>query len=273
MNKITLSLEFETPADLAALQSVLTRSHAQSHGVEKAIVGKALASLQKAAELAADQAAVDGAEAEWNGARSRLSVQASALARQLKKGMTKGAVSAVAALHHLAQTQMKATPVLVDNYDLNLDDYRARPAFWLAAVKASGERQIQLSEVAKAALTKLKAESGEPYPVPADAMVAKATVEAWGKAVALIGELGSSSEELNHATLYEAALYATYARAFATDDIKTVAQQYRQANRNQDSFLRTFSDNMKAAASQLTEREGLVWRDEHVASQRKPGPR
>lgn len=270
---MTFSIDLESAAHLAALETVLTQAMADRQGVEQHAVAQALASCKKASALIADQAAVDTAQAEWTGARSRLAVQASALTRQLKKGMNKGSVSAIAALHHLARTQMQSTPVFVDDNDFTLADYRARPAFWLAAVKASQERQLQLAEVAKGALAKMKAEPVEEYPVPTDPVVAKAAVEAWAKAVVLIGDLGSSGEDLNHGTLYEAALFATYARAFATDDIQTVGKQYRQACRDQDSLLRTFTDNMKAAASAFTEREGLAWHADHVAKQRKPGPR
>ena len=273
MNKITLPFELESDEHLIALQAVLNRAHAHTEGVEQQAVAKALSALNRAAALLADQAIVDAAQKNWVEAQGRLALQAGALARQLKKGISKGGVAALAALHHLAQTQMQAGPVFVDSSDFALAEYRARPAFWLAVVKASQDRQDQLADVAKGALAKMKAEPAEPYPVPTDGVVAKAAVEAWSKAVSLIRELGDSGEELNHATLYEAAVYATYARAFATDDVQTVAKHYRQARRDQDSLLRTFSDAMTTVAGQFTEREGLAWHADHVSKQRKPGPR
>lgn len=272
MTKIAFSIDIDSDEELIALQGALRRTHEASQGLEQAAIGKALTACQNAIQVRSAQAVVANAHEKWGDTRSELSIGALSLVRRLKKGMTKQGVAAVAALHQITESQAKSTLVFIDDSDFRVEGYLRRPGFWRSAVEASEQRQQALVESIKASTAALKV-SSEPYPVPSDPLVAKAVVEAWGKAVAMLADLGTQSEDLNAGSLYEAALYATYARAFATDDIKTVATLYRQAKRDQDSLLRTFTDSMAAAANQFTEREGLVWQADQVARQRPPGPR
>lgn len=273
MNTIALPLELQDAEHLSALQAVLQRSHAELEGVEKNAVEQALKACNQALELQEAKQVVTAARLAWNEARSELQQQATGLVRQLKKGVSPASVAAVAALLRWSEQPGQRDVVFVDDSDFSLGAYRSRPAFWESAVKASTARQQELGQLVKSVAANLKANPGQPYAPADDATRAKATVDAWQKAVGLIGELGSQAEDLNNPSLYEAALYTSYARAFALNDAKTVGLQYRQGKRNQDSFLRTFTDSMVTAANQMTEQEGLDWHASRVAQLKKPGPR
>lgn len=273
MNTISMPLQLQDAEHLSALQAVLQRSHAELSGVEKSAVEQALKACNQALELQEAKQVVTAARLAWNEARSELQQQATGLVRQLKKGVSPAGVAAVAALLRWSEQPAQRDVVFVDDSDFTLGAYRSRPAFWVSVVKASTDRQKELGQLVKSVAANLKANPGQPYTPVEDAGRAKAAVDAWQKAVGLIGELGAQTEDLNNSSLYEAALYTTYARAFALNDVQAVAQQYRQGKRDQDSFLRTFTDSMVAVANQMTEQEGLDWHASRVAQLKKLGPR
>ncbi len=290
MKKITVTIELENPEQLLALQQQLQQSLAAQVSQDplpealrqtRLATGYALRGVDAAVQQQDAELAIGKAKLSWLSAKQGAEKRVPLLVKELKKiGLSAKTVSVVAELNHLIQGTTRAheqRPVQepwIDENHFTLATYTGpQKKVWDEAVVSSVRRYEGLTRAVNDQLMKLVSGSEEAFPVPADPKIAKAAKDAWALALKTIAHLGDQDEDLNPGTAYEATVYTAYARAFVLDDKTTVAKLFREARRNQDSLLNTFTDSMTQVAADFTEKEGLAWRDQHVAKQKKPGPR
>lgn len=280
MESSPVPLAFPVPLALTAdharaLRAHLARMRANLPAADSlhAVIDTTLGALDTA--LARDHAASVVAErlAQWEQSRQALAQASTRLVRTLKK--TGPTLEGFEALRSLGQASARCWRTMGDGRQVDADTFAAEaflknPAAWTAAVEESLRHQAVEREALQALGDQLRAHPGAPLAEPADATVARAAKDCWGKALDSLGFLGTQPGELDVPALQEAVDYGAYGQAFLTGDHASVAKRHRVARHGASLFLRTFTPAMTAAAEAFCEHESLAWQQALVEQRTAP---
>ncbi len=280
MKTVSIPLPLTSIEGAQALADLLRQQLESNSGLSdslRATLGSTLEALDKGVKVLQVQEEIDAYRQRWQAQRNALATQAGALAKALGKPAAAGfqfqAFQDLFAPVKASWSKMQSHAArLVDEDSFSLEAHQKNPRAWKATVEDSlghGERQLQIFERALQKWREEKPVADLPAVEPTQA---KAIRDCATKAVALLKDVGSRDAALDFSLLEEASLYATYGQGFQTNDLTTVARLFRDSQRQQDSFLATFTPAMIDTAERFREEESLAWQQERVARS-NPGPR
>ena len=151
--------------------------------------------------------------------------------------------------------------------DFTLASFQSSPSTWESRLQENIDLQADQVERATAALVKLRATIGAPYPLPSDPKLAQAAQDAWGLVLDRVGQVGAACD-IDGYSLWEASRFTTYTRGFYTDDHVTIAHAFRRDRGEQ--ALGPLTESMLEVAETMRDKESLEWQAARVASASKP---
>lgn len=280
MNNVSIPLSVTSLQGAQALAEHLRQqleNNTELSAALRATMAAMVVSLDKGVSVLEDQRDIAGYRQRWDDQRNALVAKSNALANALGKpggaGFRFHVFQDLFAPIKTSWSKMQSHAArLIDEDSFSLAAYQKARRTWKAAMEENLGHAERENQVFEQVLQQVKTVPPATTLPEVEATQAKAIKDCATKALELLSAVGFRDTALNYSLLEEASIYATYGQGFQTNDLATVARLFRDSQRQQDSFLATFTPAMIDTAERFREEESLAWQQERVARS-SPGPR
>lgn len=280
MNTVSISLPLPSIEGAQALADHLRQQLQGTADVSeplRATLSSTLEALDKGVKLLQAQGEIDAYRQRWDQQRTALAGQAKALLKVLgapgAAGFNFQVFQDLFPEVHASWSKVHSLAArMVDEDTFTLTAHQKAPKAWSAAVEENLAHAERVNRIFEKGLESWRRKTPATELPSMNAAQSKAIKDCATKTLDVLKDLGARDPSLDFSLLEEAALYAAYGKGFQTNDLATVARMFRASQRQQDSFLATFTPAMLDTAERFREEESLVWQQERAARS-SPGPR